>query len=104
MYFPSRDQSLGMTRPSSVSKSVFSSPWPLAGFSRRLNLPSRSEAKTIRVPSGDHTGQMLFPAPNVKRELTPRARSRTQMSFFPLRASVSSKARCLPSRENAGFP
>src|SRR5512135_1914155 len=104
MYLPSRDQSDATTRPSLLLRRTFSSPCPLAGFSTRLELPSISEVKTIRDPSGDQTGAKLFAAPKVKREFTPRTRSRTHTSFFPLRGSTRLKASRSPFRENTGFP
>src|SRR5512141_830980 len=103
MYFPSRDQSVAKTRPSVLLTSGFSSPWPVEAFSTRLDVPSFSAVNTIREPSGDHRGQMLTPAANVKREFTPRARSRTQTSNFPLRGSEALNARRSPARDNDGF-
>src|SRR5262245_56204072 len=74
MYRPSRDQSVADLLVSSF-KRAFSSPWPLDGFSKRSYVPLRSDRNTMVAPSGDHTGFSLLAPPNVKRELTPRARS-----------------------------
>src|SRR5262245_34954234 len=87
IYRPSRLQ-LEAYFASSEWKSSVSPPWPRAGFSKRSCAPPRSELNTILPPSGDQVGRKLFPAPRVKRELTPRARSRVQTSALPLRASA----------------
>src|ERR1700693_2777893 len=103
MWRPSRDQSVASLLSSLLSRS-FSSPSPLAGFSKRSYVPLRSERNTTVPPSGDQTGTSLLAPPNVKRELTPRVRSRIQMSAFPPRGSFRPKARRSPARDSAGFP
>src|SRR4029453_3813020 len=88
---------------SSVCSRSFSPPPPPPGFLYSANPPAASEAKTIMAPSGDQTGRTLLPAPSVNRELTPRARSRIQMSPLAVRASVRWNARRSPVGESAGL-
>src|SRR5262244_890297 len=102
MYFPSFVQ-LAADLISSEWRRSFSSPAPLADFWYRSNGPLRSEPKTIVAPSGDQIARVLFPAPRVNRELTPRARSRIQMSTLVVRESVMLKARRSPVGESVGF-
>src|SRR6266508_2160993 len=89
MYRPSRDQSLANVH-SVVFKSSFASPSPAADFSKRSQADSRPTLKTTRRPSGDQIGMRSSVVPKLKRELTPRTRSRIQMLVFPPRASMRS--------------
>ena len=99
MYRPSRDQ----------SEANFSS----SDFRRRLLLSLALDGLLEEVVADgvDHaagrrgtTAEQNAPsAPNVNRELTPRFRSRIQMSVFPLRGSPRSNASRSPPGENAGL-
>ena len=61
-------------------QSVFSAPCPLAAFSKRCRRPARvDDPPAVGRPDGQH----VVAGSNVKRELTPRARSRIQMSPLP---------------------
>src|SRR5712671_7844283 len=68
--------------------SVSSWPEPFAIFWKRFGAPSRSEAKTIRSPSGDQTGVKSTDVSKVKRDGAPLAKSINQMSAFPVSGST----------------
>src|SRR5262245_2500823 len=61
----------------------------------------RPDVKTIWLPSGDQTGVVSAAGSKVKRDLTPRAASITQISRFL--ASTASTATRLPSGESLGL-
>src|SRR5579862_3784532 len=98
--FPSRDQSLAISI-SPHAQTSFSDPVPATDFSKRLGVPVRSDEKIRRVPSGDQTGAVPLESSNISRDVTPRARSRTQMPFLPERAAFISIATREPSGESA---
>src|SRR5512135_2775084 len=78
MYFPSRDQSVGIFSSGDLTPIGVSAPWPSAVFSTM----SLATEYAMREPSGENTGQYASPVEKLKRELTLRTRSRTQMSYF----------------------
>ena len=99
-----RDKSVG-NLSCSVFRRSFSSPWPLDGLLVEVRgAPSRSDAKTIGSPSGDQSGAKLLPGANVKRELTPRARSRIQMSVLPVRGSREVEGEAVARRGRGSGP
>src|SRR5690349_11285492 len=99
---PSRDQSSALL-PLPDSSSNSSSPVPFEFFTYRSRWPRRSEEKTMRLPSGDHTGLVSSLGSNVSFVLDPRARSNTQISRVKEAGSRTQTARRLPSGERAGL-
>src|SRR5258705_10555710 len=96
---PSVDQSDGsFARLDLYSGS--SCPDPSDIFWKRFGAPSRSEAKTIRFPSGDQVGAKSTAASKVKRDGAPLARSISQMSELPVSGSIWEKTNRLSSRES----
>src|SRR6266699_2199774 len=74
-------------------------PEPFAIFWKRFGAPSRSEAKTIRCPSGDQTGVKSTAVTNVKRDGSPLVRSISQISAFPVSESTRKNTTRLSSGE-----
>src|SRR5215467_7828395 len=101
MYLPSADHPIGVLL-FGVFKSNSSSPAPPDPFLYRLKtLPSRFDANTICFPSGDQTGKLSSPEPNVNRELFPVLTSMIQILFvLPSRLKMAS---CFPSGDNLGL-
>src|SRR3989442_6297497 len=95
---PSLDQSLGHFR-SFVLNSSSSLPAPLADFWYKFPAPSRSEAKTMRLPSGDQMGRKSSAGSKVKRVGVPRAMSSSQISRAPLSGSEMAAATRFSSGE-----
>src|SRR5437899_4276097 len=98
MKCPSLDQSLGHFR-SFVLNSRSSLPAPLADFWYKFPGPSRSEANTMRLPSGDQMGRKSSAGSKVKRVGVPRAMSSSQISRAPLSGSEMAAATRFSSGE-----
>src|SRR4029450_1111289 len=79
---PSRDQS-DTYFSSAETSSGSASRVPDASLGARSPGPWAGEVKTMRRPSGDHKGSSSSGGSKVKRDDTPRVRSRIHKSHFP---------------------
>src|SRR5713101_7163528 len=92
---PSRDQSVPQPPGVPILISTSSWPAPVAALMYRSYEPLRLEGNSTRSPSEDQMGELSDAGSKVNREVTPRSRSRTQMSVFE--DSVRSKTILLSS-------
>src|SRR4029453_19519945 len=80
MDFPAADHEVGSLKIAPPLSTAVSSAAPLTDFTKISSGPNRSDAKAMRLPSGDHAGKWLIDGPKVKREGTGRSRANSQIS------------------------